>query len=100
VEKYLLKEAVRDPAAAGDPRAAEKRDARAGAGLVSRPLLPLRASACSTDSPVGPFPPRWLEQLLDGRLPGIRQRRGVKIWLLVTLEAWLRGVLKPGPVPR
>ena len=31
----------------------------------------------------------YLERLLAGRL---RPRRGAKIWLLVTLEAWLRRV--------
>ncbi len=31
---------------------------------------------------------------LSGPLAGIHTRRGVKIWLLITLEAWLRRVLK------
>jgi hypothetical protein len=31
-----------------------------------------------------------LEQLLAGKHLGLRPRRGVKIWLLVTLEAHLR----------
>jgi asparagine synthase (glutamine-hydrolysing) len=35
----------------------------------------------------------WLERLLSGRLPGLRPRRGAKIWLLVTLESWLRAAL-------
>jgi hypothetical protein len=30
--------------------------------------------------------------LLDRRLGGLRPRRGVKIWLLLTLESWLRQV--------
>jgi asparagine synthase (glutamine-hydrolysing) len=34
----------------------------------------------------------WLERLLDRRLGGLRPRRGVKIWLLLTLESWLRQV--------
>jgi asparagine synthase (glutamine-hydrolysing) len=34
----------------------------------------------------------WLERLLAGRLGGLRPRHGAKIWLLVTLEAWLRTV--------
>jgi asparagine synthase (glutamine-hydrolysing) len=37
---------------------------------------------------------RWLERLLDGTLGGLRPRRGVKLWLLLTLEAWLRCVLR------
>jgi len=36
----------------------------------------------------------YLERLLDGRLGGLRPRRGVKIWMLITLESWLRGVLR------
>jgi asparagine synthase (glutamine-hydrolysing) len=39
------------------------------------------------------FEPRWLRSLLAGRLGGLRPRHGVKIWLLLTLEAWLRQVL-------
>jgi asparagine synthase (glutamine-hydrolysing) len=35
----------------------------------------------------------YLETLLAGRMRGLRPRRGAKIWLLVTLEAWLRRVL-------
>jgi asparagine synthase (glutamine-hydrolysing) len=35
----------------------------------------------------------WIERLLDGKLRGHRPRRGVKIWLLVTLESWLRTVV-------
>jgi hypothetical protein len=31
-----------------------------------------------------------LEQLLAGKRLGLRPRRGVKIWLLLTLEAHLR----------
>jgi asparagine synthase (glutamine-hydrolysing) len=34
----------------------------------------------------------WMERLLAGKLGGLRPRRGAKIWLLVTLEAWLRRV--------
>lgn len=31
-----------------------------------------------------------LEQLLAGKRLGLRPRRGVKLWLLITLEAHLR----------
>jgi asparagine synthase (glutamine-hydrolysing) len=97
VEKYLLKAAVRDllPAAIlerpksgmlvpvegwfaprGGPLHPHARDrlldGLAAWGLVRRP---------------------WLERLLAGRLGGLRPRHGAKTWLLVTLEAWLRGVL-------
>ncbi len=39
----------------------------------------------------------WLERLLDGRLAGLRPRRGVKIWLLLTLASWLDTVLRARP---
>jgi asparagine synthase (glutamine-hydrolysing) len=102
VEKYLLKEAVRDllPAAIlerpksgmlvpvegwfaprGGALSAHARDRLLDGltrwGLIRRP---------------------WLERLLAGRLGGLQPRHGAKIWLLVTLEAWLRRVL--GDVPR
>lgn len=95
VEKYLLKEAVRDLL----PQAILERP-KSGMlvpvhGWFRGPLLPLaRERLLDGLAPWGMFRRSWLEQLLDGRLPGIRTRRGVKIWLLVTLEAWLRGVLK------
>ena len=101
VEKYLLKEAVRDLL----PEAILERP-KSGMlvpvqGWFRGPLLPFaRERLLDGLAPWGLFRRSWLEQLLDGRLPGIRQRRGVKIWLLITLEAWLRGVLKPESVPR
>jgi asparagine synthase (glutamine-hydrolysing) len=45
-------------------------------------------------APWGLFEQRWLERLLAGKLGGLRPRHGVKTWLLVTLEAWLRKVLR------
>jgi asparagine synthase (glutamine-hydrolysing) len=39
------------------------------------------------------FEREYLERLLAGKLPGLRPRHGAKIWLLVTLEAWLRMVV-------
>ena len=101
VEKYLLKEAVRDllPEAILDrPKSGMLVPVQ---GWFRGPLLPFaRERLLDGLAPWGLFRRSWLEQLLDGRLPGIRQRRGVKIWLLITLEAWLRGVLKPESVPR
>jgi asparagine synthase (glutamine-hydrolysing) len=95
VEKYLLKQAVRDLL----PQAILERP-KSGMlvpvhGWFRGPLLPLaRERLLDGLAPWGLFRRGWLERLLEGRLPGIRTRRGVKIWLLVTLEAWLRGVLK------
>ena len=39
------------------------------------------------------FEREYLEKLLAGKLPGLRPRHGIKIWLLVTLESWLRSTL-------
>jgi len=93
-EKYLLKRAVDDLLPPGiverpksgmlvpiehwfrGPLAGEARsrllDGLAGRGLIRR---------------------RYLEDLLGGRLGGLRPRYGAKIWLLVALEAWLRAVV-------
>jgi asparagine synthase (glutamine-hydrolysing) len=38
------------------------------------------------------FERTYLERLLDGRMGALRPRRGAKIWLLLTLESWLRSV--------
>jgi asparagine synthase (glutamine-hydrolysing) len=95
VEKYLLKEAVRDLL----PREIVERP-KSGMlvpvqGWFRGPLLPhARERLLDGLAPWGLFRRDYLERLLDGRLTGIHTRRGVKIWLLITLEAWLRGVLK------
>ncbi|MFO1524857.1 MAG: asparagine synthetase B family protein [Turneriella sp.] len=34
----------------------------------------------------------YLEKLVNGRLGGVRPRHGAKVWLLVTLESWLRSL--------
>jgi asparagine synthase (glutamine-hydrolysing) len=97
VEKYLLKEAVRDLL----PRA-----------IVERPksgmLVPVEGWFSPRGGPLhgharerlldglagwGLVRHPWLERLLAGRLGGLRPRHGAKTWLLVTLEAWLRTVL-------
>ncbi len=95
IEKYLLKEAVRDLL----PREIIERP-KSGMlvpvqGWFRGPLLPqARERLLDGLAPWGLFDRAYLERLLDGRLAGIHTRRGVKIWLLITLEAWLRGVLK------
>lgn len=95
VEKYLLKEAVRDLL----PQQIVERP-KSGMlvpvhGWFRGPLLPqARERLLDGLAPWGIINRAWLERLLDGRLAGIRPRRGVKIWLLITLEAWLRGVLR------
>jgi hypothetical protein len=49
-------------------------------------------------APRGLVDPTWLTRLVDKDLPGLRPRRGVKIWLLLTLEAFLRVVYDGGEV--
>jgi len=93
IEKYLLKEAVRDvlPAAIID---------RPKSGMLvpveawfKGPLLPhARERLLDGLTQYGLFDRAYLERLLTGRLPGLHPRRGVKIWMLVTLESWLRSV--------
>ena len=57
------------------------------------PLLKhTRARLLDGLAPYRLFEPKYLERLLGGRLVGLRPRRGAKIWLLVTLDAWLRTV--------
>jgi asparagine synthase (glutamine-hydrolysing) len=95
VEKYLLKQAVRDllPGAILE---------RPKSGMLvpveawfQGPLLPqARARILDGLAPFRLFVPDYLERLLAGRLGGLRPRHGAKIWLLVTLEAWLRTVLR------
>ncbi len=98
VEKYLLKQAVADllPAAICDrPKSGMLVPVE---GWFSGPLLPYaRERLLDGLRPFGLLKPQYLEQLLDGTLPGLRPRRGVKIWLLLTLEAWLRQVLRATP---
>ena len=95
VEKYLLKEAVRDllpPEIVDRPKSGMLVPVH---GWFRGPLLPqARERLLDGLAPWGLFRRDYLERLLDGRLTGIHPRRGVKIWLLITLEAWLRGVLK------
>jgi len=98
VEKYLLKEAVRDLL----PRAVLERPksgmlvpvegwfAPRGGPLHGHARERLLDGLAAWDLVRRP----WLERLLAGRLGGLRPRHGAKVWLLVTLEAWLRAVLE------
>ncbi|MGH7319320.1 MAG: asparagine synthetase B family protein, partial [Candidatus Rokuibacteriota bacterium] len=99
VEKYLLKAAVRDLL----PPAILERPKSGMLVPVERwfqgPLLGhARGRLLDGLRPYDLIQPDYVERLLAGRLGGLRPRRGVKIWLLVTLEAWLRTVLSfPSP---
>jgi asparagine synthase (glutamine-hydrolysing) len=94
VEKYALKQSVRDLL----PRAIMERPK---SGMLvpieawfQGPLLAhARERLLDGLAPYRFFERRYLERLVAGNLGGLRPRRGAKIWLLVTLEAWLRRVL-------
>ncbi len=91
VEKYLLKEAVRD---------------LLPASVIERPksgmLVPVeqwfqgphqafaRERLLDGLAPYGLIRRDYLESLMSRRLLGHRPRIGIKIWLLLTLESWLR----------
>jgi asparagine synthase (glutamine-hydrolysing) len=96
VEKYLLKRAVEDVL----PREIIERP-KSGMlvpveGWFQGPLLPeARSRLLDGLGRWELFDRAWLERLLSGKLGGLRPRHGVKIWLLITLEAWLRKVLAP-----
>lgn len=96
VEKYLLKRAVEDIL----PHEIIERP-KSGMlvpveGWFQGPLLPqARQRLLDGLQPWELFDRAWLERLLSGKLGGLRPRHGVKIWLLITLEAWLRKVLAP-----
>lgn len=90
IEKHLLKQAVADllPAVILDrPKSGMMVPVE---GWFQDELLPLARARLLDGLPrYGIFDLPWMERLLDGKLPGLRPRRGVKIWLLVALEAWL-----------
>ena len=100
MEKYGRKEGVRDLLPAAILERPKSGMLVPVEGWFQGPLLG-EARARLLDRPTlrGLVERDYLERLLAGRLRGLRPRRGAKIWLLVTLEAWLRGVLH-GPPPR
>jgi len=95
VEKFLLKESIRDLL----PREILDRPKSGMLVPVEKwfegPLLPIaRERLLGGLAPMGLIRTDWIERLLAGRLGGARPRRGVKIWLLLTLEAWIRTVFR------
>lgn len=91
VEKYALKEAVRDilPAAIVDrPKSGMMVPVE---GWFQGPLLPhARERLLGGALPWDILRKSAVEALVGGRPVGLRPRRGVKIWLLVALESYLR----------
>jgi asparagine synthase (glutamine-hydrolysing) len=97
VEKYLLKESVRDllpPAVVERPKSGMLVPVEGWFAPRGGPLhAHARERLLDGLAVWGLIRRPWLERLLAGRLGGLRPRHGAKTWLLVTLEAWLRGVL-------
>jgi len=93
VEKHLFKASVADLV----PEAIRDRP-KSGMLVPVEAWLsgPLRAFArerlLDGLAPWGFVDKAWMERLIDGRGEGLRPRRGVKLWLLLTLESWLRGL--------
>jgi asparagine synthase (glutamine-hydrolysing) len=91
VEKYALKEAVRDLL----PREIIERP-KSGMmvpveGWFQRPLLAhARARLLDGALPFDLLQRNAVEDLVSGNVRGLRPRRGVKIWLLIALESYLR----------
>lgn len=92
-EKYLLKQAVRDLL----PQAILERpksgmlvpvEAWFQKGGPLRKMAQERLLEGFNSGPV--FQKNYLEQLLNWQLPSLHPRHGAKIWLLLTLESWLR----------
>jgi asparagine synthase (glutamine-hydrolysing) len=94
VEKHLLKQSVNDllpPAIIDRPKCGMLVPVEA---WFQGPLLPdARARLLDGLTPHRLIRRDYLERLLLCRLGGLRPRHGAKIWLLITLEAWLRRVL-------
>ena len=91
IEKHVLKEAVRDllpPEIIARPKSGMLVPVEA---WCRGPLLAAaRERLLDGLARYDLFRRDWLERLLAGRLGGLRPRHGAKIWLLMTLEAWLR----------
>ncbi len=91
IEKYLLKEAVRDllpETIINRPKSGMLVPVE---GWFRGPLLPhARERLLDGLATTGLVRRDYLERLLAGRLGGLRPRHGAKIWLLLTLESWLR----------
>jgi asparagine synthase (glutamine-hydrolysing) len=91
VEKYALKQAVRGllPDSIIDrPKSGMMVPVE---GWFQGPLLPLaRERLLGGVLPFDVLRKSAIEALLDGKIGGLRPRRGVKIWLLVALESYLR----------
>lgn len=95
IEKHLLKQAVRDlvpPAIIDRPKSGMMVPVEAWFRGPLRKFAEERLIDGLGSWEL--IEPRFVRDLLGARLGGLRPRHGVKIWLLLTLEAWLRKVLR------
>ena len=91
VEKYLLKRSAEDLLPSGIIHRPKSGMLVPVEGWFRGPLLnQARERILDGLTPYDLFNRSYLERLCAGRLGGLRPRHGVKIWLLITLEAWLR----------
>ncbi len=100
IEKYLLKRTVADLL----PKEILERP-KSGMLVPSESWFRGPLAAYARERLLDGLAPRglvrrdYLEDLLAGRLGGLRPRYGAKIWLLVALEAWLGAVVDARPRP-
>src|SRR5207249_10585761 len=88
VEKYLLKEAVRDVVPASIVERPKSGMLVPVEGWLRGPLLrDARERRVDGLAPYRLFERNYIEDLLAGRTLGLHPRRGLKIWMLVTLES-------------
>ena len=94
VEKHLLKEAVRDLL----PQSIVERPKSGMLVPVEAwfqgPLRDFAGDRLGALAARGLVRRAWIADLLGGRMRDLRPRRGIKVWQLLTLEAWLRTVLE------
>ena len=92
-EKYALKQAVADLLPAAILERPKSGMLVPVEGWFQNELLPLaRERLLGGLARHGLFRADVLEQLVSGKMRGLRPRRGVKLWLLVTLESHLRAL--------
>lgn len=91
-EKYALKQAVADLLPAAIVERPKSGMLVPVEGWFTGEMLPLARERLDGLVRFGLFRREMLDQLVSGKARGLRPRRGVKLWLLVTLEAHLRAL--------
>ena len=81
-------------------RAAQERDVGAGGGVVPGPFAAAARERLLDGLAVRPVSARVSGDAAGRETPGVQAAHRAKIWLLVTLEAWLGGVARPFALSR